>query len=111
MAKNKGRNTYQIQDLLKDGGIKGNTPKPKIGYVDWLKGGGWKPVTIAAGVILLIGYARSEIKHSSKRENYKEARLIMEQGITPTKPVNKNLFKDDEQHQFGQSMMKDEKIK
>ena len=111
MAKKGGRNTYQIQDLIKDGGVKGKTPTPKITYTGWFLQGGWKGLSIVAGAIFIIGCVRNEIRNKGKRESYMEARMIMDYGIKPTEPVNKNLFKDDEQHQFGQSMMKDDKIK
>ena len=111
MAKIKGRNTYQIQDLVKTVGVKEDRPTAKIGYIDWFKRGGWKHVTVAFGVVGLIGYVRRELKSSYKRESYMEAKMVMEQGIKPIEPANKNLFKDDKQHQFGQSMMKDYKLK
>ena len=111
MAKIKGRNTYQIEDFVKGVGAKKVRPTAKIGYIDWIKQGGWKHVTVAFGVVGLIAYVRQELKDNYKRESYKEAKMIMEQGIKPIEPVNKNLFKDDKQHQFGQSMMKDDKIK
>ena len=111
MAKKGGRNTYQIQDLLKDGGVKGRTPTPKISYIDWFKRGGWKGMSKVVGVVLMIYYVRYEMRDKGKRESYAEARMIMDQGIKPTEPVNKNLLRDDEQHQFGQSMLKEDKIK
>ena len=110
MAQNNSKNTYGIKDMVKVGGIKGNVSKSKVGYFDWFKKSGWKKFGLAVAVLSFVGFLRTEMVESSKRQNRSEAKTIIEQGIIPEKSVKDNLFRSKAKSQFGQSMMKDEKL-
>ena len=77
--KNNRKNTFDIKDLIQDGGVKGrNASKSKVGYFEWLlKRGGWKRVGAVLGGLSLFGYVVSEIKDTEKRNHYLEAKILI----------------------------------
>lgn len=110
MAPNKNKNTYEVKDLIKNVTVNETTRKPKIGYIKYVKSGGWKPICGVLGIMGLLGFVWFEMKERHRRYARMEARMIFEQGIKPEKQINKNLFKSEESVQFGQSSLKDDKL-
>ena len=106
MAPNKTKDFIGVEDLVK-AGRKRTTPKQQIGYFEWLlKHGGWRKAAGAFCIITFIGYARSELIAGNKRFQAIEAQKLIENGIKPEAPVNENLFKTNEEYEYGQSVLK-----
>lgn len=111
MAPNKTKDVIGVEDLVKVG-RRSTAPKQKIGYFEWLlKHGGWRKAAGAFCIITFIGYARYEFLAENKRFQAIQAQKIIENGIKPEAPVNKNLFKTDEEYKFGQSVLKETELK
>ena len=110
MAPNKSRNTYDVKDLIKNVSAKDAAPKPKIGYIRWVKTGGWKSIGIVIGIVGLLGAVIAEKNDRPRRQARIDAHIIMDQGIKPVEQINRNRFKDEQSTKFGQSSLKDEKI-
>ena len=111
MAPNKTKDVIGVEDLVKAG--RGRTaPKQQIGYFEWLlKHGGWRKAAGAFCIISFIGYARFEFLAENKRFQAIQAEKIIQNGIKPEAPVNENLFKTDEEYEYGQSVLKGTKPK
>ena len=111
MAPNKTKDVIGVEDLVKAGRSK-TGPKQQIGYFEWLlKHGGWKKTAGAFCIISFIGYARMEFLAENKRFQAIQAQKIIENGIKPEAPVNENLFKTEEEYEYGQSVLKGTKPK
>ena len=112
MAQNNEKRSYKINDFLQHGKVKGTHSKTKVGYLQWLlKGGGWMRVGAVFGGLSLVGYIVFEVRDMKREENYAEARKLIQLGVRPVEEVNRNLLKSKQESQFGQSQMKDDKIK
>ena len=110
MASNKSKNTYDTRDFVRNINQR-QKPKDKIGYFQWIiKSGGWKKLAMGLGGAAVVVYMFLERKAGQRRFVEMEAELIIEQGIQPTKQVNKDIIKSDENIQFGQSHVKENKV-
>ena len=110
MASNKSKNTYDTRDLVRNINQR-QKPKDQIGYFQWIiKGGGWKKLGMGLAGAGLVVYIFRERKAGQRRFAQMEAELIIEQGIQPTKQVNKDIIRSDENIQFGQSQVKENKV-
>ena len=111
MAPNKTKDVIGVEDLEKVG-RRNTAPKRQIGYIEWLlKHGGWRKAAGAFCIITFIGYARMEFLAENKRFQAIQAQKIIENGIKPEAPVNENLFKTEEEYEYGQSVLKGTKPK
>jgi len=110
MASNKSKNTYDTRDLVRNINQR-QKPKDRIGYFQWLiKGGGWRKLAVGLSFPAALYLIFKERKDGRYQFAKMESELIIEQGIQPTKPVNKDLIKGDENFHFGQTNLKENKV-
>ena len=111
MAPNKNKNTFNIKDLAK--AAEREKPKPRPSYLTWIKRGGWQSFGKAFLVLVVFGSAykalRQEISDRPRRNAKMEAEILMGLNVKVVDPVNKDRIKSDEEYQFGQSQIKENK--
>ena len=111
MAPNKNKNTFNVKDLVK--AAEKEKPKPKPSYLTWIKGGGWKTFGKAFVLLVVFGSAvgtfRQELIDRPRRNAKMEAEILMGLNVKAVDPVNKDRIKSDEEYQFGQSQIRENK--
>ena len=112
--KNLRRNTLNVKDLAK--AAEKEKPKPRPSYLTWIKAGGWKSFGKAIVIIAFFGGAlgalRQEINDRPGRRAKMEAEILMGQnvkGVDPWNKIERNRIKSEEEYQFGQSHIRENK--
>ena len=105
MASHKNKNTYNVNDLVR-ASKKEHSSKPKIGYFEWIRRGGWKSfgkaIVVASVFGLCYNAVYNDLRDRPRRLAEKDAQTLFEQGVRPPKPINRAIIHE-EKYEFGKS--------